>query len=168
MPIAGCKPAEVAHTNGSHRDLSVFFLDGEDTALWMVTTPPAIFTADDLYNDINGGATQYIEKQLLRYFIQDMESGDRALTIMAMEYPEVGRAKSVYEEKKAQVYKRRVIPGYDENVAIGNDALGAVSCFHYINNYYFELVISGYGNDLDLAARDISTFLNLFDAKYRS
>jgi hypothetical protein len=128
------------------------------------------FEADSsLFGIINGGAPAYIDRGLIRGFVQELSGdGNHVVTGMfAMDFGTSANADDMYAYKFLNnVYNKIEIPGFAEEVAVGSRALGVVQVYFHYRKYYFEFAIGGYGADLDPAAADASLFLDLYMSRW--
>jgi hypothetical protein len=143
-----------------------------------------LWSAGDLYLDIDGGFERYTDWGMLQaadIFMLgpivdttfDTTSDKKIDTTInrnildvhsfIMDFGKETNAKTMYATQKSQ-YFESLVPGYDSSVACVKEALGGVTAYAYFKQFYFELIFIGFP-EKDKALAATKTFLDYFKSK---
>lgn len=147
---SGCGSNATALTPAQAFGQKYKFANNEISGWTQDTTDPtayAVYTGEaELIARIDGAAGAYTERGCVMGMYQDLVHGDQSTAgIIAMDYVTADQASAMFDWKKADQSATIVIPPYDASVAIGSSGLTGLSVLAHFNASYFELVLSGYG-----------------------
>jgi len=89
---------------------------------------------------------------------------DQNAMLYAMDFGTSANATNMFNIQQSTYSATDAIPGFDSTVAVGHKALVSVTVYAHINAMYFELTISGAG-DNTLAYQEAGNFLTVLKAK---
>jgi hypothetical protein len=133
-----------------------------------------LWSAADLYKDIDGGFERYTDHGMLQAADIGMlgpinsEGNPFELSIHSfiMDYGTEPIAKAMYDFSKSQYFGDDAlpIPSYENTAAFAKPALGGITVYAYYKQFYFELILSAYPDDANPTA-DAKLFLDYFKTK---
>lgn len=121
----------------------------------------------NLEGAIDGGAEEYIEHGMTNGIIQEMStSNNQSFIGWIFDYQNASNATSMYNYKK-DVYYSDGVENLPDTVAFSSEILGGSKVFGHYLNFYFELIVTGYTDNLQ--ARTTATlFLNTYFQKVQT
>ncbi len=133
-----------------------------------------LWSAGDLYQDIDGGFERYTNHGMLQAaditMVGPLTSEDGHFTLdphsFIMDFGTEEKAKGMYDYTKSQYFDTdaSLIPGYTSAVAFTKDALGGITAYAYYKQFYFELILSGYP-EKPQSLTDAKAFMDYFKTK---
>jgi hypothetical protein len=126
------------------------FADNEISGWTQDPTDPtayAVYTGEaELIQRIDGAAGAYTDRGCRLGMYQDLVGLDSSIVeIIAMDYVTEAQATAMFTWKKQDQSATIQIPPYDPSVAIGSSGLSGLSVLAHFKASYFELQLSGYG-----------------------
>jgi len=138
---------------------------------WTQSTFPGSFntyTGDELVTAVDGGAGVYVDKGMRVCMSQDLMGTDpQIVTVWAYDFTTAAKAKDMFDWKKSDSSASATIPNYDGSVAIGAATSSGLSAIAHFNSLYFEVMLSGYGDQKTTcsACPVAPKFLDVFKTK---
>lgn len=136
---------------------------------WVPHDTMGIYEGTELYNLIDGGAPQYLEKGVMTTGYQVLDGqNDRAVYSMIMDFGRDSNAVAMFLEKKTQNVGQTVLdPQYPDSVAFMTLVLGGVQGYGHYTNFYFEIAAVGF-SDSTQAIATFDTMLTWYIQKIQS
>jgi hypothetical protein len=126
------------------------------------------YTGDELIQAIDGAASTYTDNGCRVSMYQDLVGPDPHIaTVWAFDFVTPARATAMFAWKKQDMSATTVIPGYVPSVAIAFPTLGGVTALAHFNGLYFEVTLSGFGEQTSTcsACPVVAQFLDVLRAK---
>lgn len=159
-------------SGGNALDLNGFgqkykLLDNEVSG-WTQDASPnafALYTDKNLTDRIDGPATIYIDHGMKYALYQDLVGpAPQICELVAMDLGTEANAKSMVTNKQGST-ATITIPPYDASVAMASKAITGITIYANFKALYLELVLDGYGSDVELPRQVGATFLQALEAK---
>lgn len=133
---------------------------------WKPEATMKVFIGDKLYDLIDGGAPQYLDKGCKKTGFQRLTGPNGAsVEIKIMDFGKDINATAMFTEMQmnnvGQTVKDNAFPDTTSNVVPN---MGGVSGYAHFANYYFELAVTGF-SDQALAISTYDMFFRLFEKK---
>jgi hypothetical protein len=125
-----------------------------------------LFTPDKLDEKIDGAATPYIQggMEFTMYQILNGPS-PQTCNLTAMKFVSEAKAAAMVADRQDTMSATISIPGYDVSVASASQALTGITVLASFKDLYVEVVLDGYGSDVDSARQAGAKFLQALQAK---
>lgn len=125
-----------------------------------------LFTPDKLDEKIDGAATPYIQGGM-EFTLYQILNGPSPQTcnLTAMKFGSEAKAAAMVADRQDTMSATIAIPGYDVSVASASQALTGITVLASFNDLYLEVVLDGYGSDVDSARQSGAKFLQALQAK---
>jgi hypothetical protein len=124
--------------------------------------------ADDLHGKIDGPGDVYIDNGYRVAMFQTLAGpGDQTCQIVAMDFGTVTQANAIFTWKVSDATADIAIPPYDISTAAAFSTLTGITVYAYFKQWYFEVLLSGYGDQSTTcsACPVAAQFLNVLKAK---
>jgi hypothetical protein len=102
------------------------------------------FTAEKLYDIIDGGAAQYQKQGLKNGIVISLTNGAKLLEIYFEDFESSSRAKGMVSIKNKTSSNPKRISQVDATAAICDEVLGGCVVYWAKSNYYIEMTLTGY------------------------
>jgi len=158
-------PAEVASEPIALEKLSI---KKGDISNWNPESEMAVYVADQLYEHIDGAATQYLEKGVIKTGYQHLTGPDKAMVeCYVFDFGSDAKANTMFEQKKLERANDTVKdPTYTDSTLIVSPVLGGVSSSAHFGNFYIEVNVTGFGVQ-NAAIETLDLFLGFFKNKVK-
>jgi hypothetical protein len=136
-----------------------------------------LFSASNLYEDIDGGFERYTDKGMLQaadlYMIGGINSEKNNYLLQSpsfiMDFGTEEKARAMYQSGKAKenfndTESVTTIPGFDTSLAYAAVKLGGIQVYSYYKQFYFDIILTQYP-EMDTARADAKKFLNYWASK---
>ncbi len=125
-------------------------------------------TSEELYQLIDGGADEYLNRGLVEGFQQRLtrtETGYSA-TIMVMDFGTIEKAANMYQYFSSRISPVVKAGNYNSSVAVIDPSPldGCIGYAHF-KQFYIELSLMGYGAEKSEAYNNTARFIEIFQAK---
>jgi hypothetical protein len=125
-----------------------------------------LFTPDKLDQKIDGAATPYIKGGMLFTMYQILNGpSPQTCNLTAMLFASEAKAAAMVADRQDTMSATISIPGYDVSVASASQALTGITVLASFKDLYLEVVLDGYGSDVDSARQVGAKFLQALQAK---
>jgi hypothetical protein len=127
-----------------------------------------LFTPDSLNQKIDGAATPYIKggMEFTLYQVLDGPSPETC-NLTAMQFSSEAKAAAMVADRQDTMSATLAIPGYDVSVASASQALTGITVLASFHDLYLEVVLDGFGSDVETARQVGAKFLQALQAKTR-
>jgi hypothetical protein len=120
----------------------------------------------DLHLRIDGGDSAYTSKGCLLAMYQEMVGPNgESCTVVAMDFGTETQALDMFTYEQQHTAASIAIPQYDASVAVASSAIGGITAYAHITASYFEVQLTGFGDQEDTAAQSATQFLDILKAK---
>ena len=129
--------------------------------------PYTTFTASNLFNLINGGAQEFVDRGMKEGFRQGMTNGpDKTFTSLVMDFGTAENALNMYTLKLQQFMGTKETAGaFPENQAFVNTSTSGYEAYGVFGNVMVVIWMDGYGTDKSEAKADAVLFLEAYKNK---
>ena len=125
-----------------------------------------LFTAQTLTNKIDGAATPYVNQGMQFAMYQDLNGpAPQTCNLTAMHFGTEAQAKSMLAAQQTTMSASLSIPNYDSSEASASQTLTGITVFAAFKDLYLEVVLDGYGSDVDSASQAGAKLLQAMQAK---
>jgi hypothetical protein len=130
-----------------------------------------LWSASDLWQDIDGGETFYRVNGMLQAADMQMKGpvnsdGNNYLLLspsFIMDFGTDAKAKAMYDSSKGRFFDIP-FPGYDTSMAFAVKALGSITVYSYCKQFFFNFTLDRYSS-ADTACAHAKVFLDYWRSK---
>ncbi|MCU0608267.1 MAG: hypothetical protein MUF22_00680 [Chitinispirillaceae bacterium] len=133
---------------------------------WAPESEMGIYVGTQLYDLIDGGAPQYLEKGLIKTGHQVIKgSDDQQVESYVYDFGTPAKALVMYKEMKLQIAGSLINDlTYPDSLVCVKAVMGGVTGYAHFSNYYFEINVNGF-SDQQFAVKTLDLFLGLYAKK---
>jgi hypothetical protein len=143
-------------------------ISNTDISNWKQQEKMAIYIGTDLFNLNDGGAPQYLDKGCIKTGHQVLNKSDgsgASVESMVMDFGTEANATAMFQEMQMNYIGKTVADQIFPDTVVGvTTLLGGVKGFAHIANFYFEMSVTGFYDQL-LAQKTFDMFLGLYAKK---
>jgi hypothetical protein len=134
-----------------------------DISNWNPESALDVYVGDQLYEHIDGAASQYLEKGVIKTGYQRLIGPDNAIVeIYAFDFGSKAKALAMFEQKKIERANDTVKDlAYPDSVVIVSPVLGGVSSSAHFGNFHMELNVMGFSAQTS-AIETLDFFLSFY------
>ena len=126
----------------------------------------AVYTPATLTEKIDGQADPYITHGMNFTLFQYLVGPDpQNCTLWAMDFGTEAKAKLMATDRQTTMGASLTVSPYDSSVAMASQSLSGITVFAYFKALYLEIVLDGFGSDVDSARQAGVKFLQVMEAK---
>ena len=135
---------------------------------WNPDVDIKIYVGDKVYDLMDGGAPQYLEKGLIKTGFQTFKGpNDGNVQVTIFDFGKDAKANIMFEEKRIAATGSTVKDfNYLDSVVVLKSVLGGVNCFAHFYNFCFEINVTGFSDQV-LAIKIVDLFLGLYEKKLK-
>ncbi|MGA2447087.1 MAG: hypothetical protein ABTD50_00250 [Polyangiaceae bacterium] len=128
----------------------------------------ATYTADTLTSYDDGQAGEYTDLGMLYAAVQTLDgpSSEQAL-VVSMDFGTGAKAQAMFLSSTSSTAPLEAVGSWDSSTVTAHPSLASLEVFAVFGEYYFEITLSGYGDQTGgcTACTDATAFLNALKAK---
>jgi hypothetical protein len=134
-----------------------------DISYWSPESDMNVYVGDQLYEHIDGAATQYLEKGVIKTGYQRLTDPNSATVECYMfDFGSDAKAMAMFEQKRIERANDTVKDlNYPDSIVVVSPVLGGVSGCAHFGNFYMELNVMGFSAQVP-AIETLDIFLGFY------
>jgi hypothetical protein len=156
-------PAETASIPAALENLNI---KKGDISNWNPESDMTVYVADNLYELIDGGATPYLEKGVIKTGYQRLTGPENTIVeCYIFDFGSEAKALAMFEQKKKERVNDTVKDiAYTDSIVVVSPVLGGVSSSAHSGSFCMELNVTGFHSQT-LALETLDFFLGFYRNK---